>query len=143
MSLTVKCIFTAFLLNSILQIDCRSSRNLHYKRELDNDQKDETRQLFTELINGLKEDDRQIVYTIVQLTAIVESRSCIKDEDERKNGGGEFYNGYKDLYPMVQVQYRQLLEKLGTKDKAILKKMIETTKATVLERCQLLFDDNE
>ncbi|CAF1300280.1 unnamed protein product, partial [Rotaria sp. Silwood1] len=77
---------------------------------------DQTYNELEQLISHLTEDDRQLVYTIIQLTALVESRSCIKDEEARNNFGNDLFNSYAKQYGMFRVEYYKLLDKIDKAD---------------------------
>jgi hypothetical protein len=97
--------------------------------------------LFMTFLNRLEEEQRQSVYTIIQLTALIESRSCIKDKtNKRKNVDDEYYNTFVVIYPAIQYQYRQFLKQFNKADQAMLNKIVDRTKATALKRCKLLFN---
>ncbi|CAF3036671.1 unnamed protein product [Rotaria sp. Silwood2] len=111
------------------------------ERQIDDDDYDQIYKEFQELLSHLKEDDQQSVYTIIQMTGLIESHSCIKDEETRKNLGGVIYNTYVELYPTIQVQYDELLDKIDKVDQVLLKKLVDRTKTTALETCKMRFSD--
>ncbi|CAF3325335.1 unnamed protein product [Rotaria socialis] len=111
------------------------------KRQINDEDHEKAYNEFLELLSHLKKDDRQTVYTIIQITALVEARSCIKDEETRNNFGGNIYNTYAELYPKFKDEYLQLLDRIDKADQVILKRMVDRTKAAALETCKILFDD--
>ncbi|CAF3629155.1 unnamed protein product [Rotaria sp. Silwood1] len=143
---------TLLFLNSIPQIDGFVAVPLvHYgrnyddiipqERQIEDEDFEEVHKTLTELISRLKEDDQQTIFNIVQLTAIIETVSCLRDEEIRKNFAGSLYNDAIDMYPMYKDHYHKLLEKLNNADQVILNKIIDRTKMTALKRCQLLNGD--
>ncbi|CAF3992849.1 unnamed protein product [Rotaria sordida] len=137
------------LLNSILQIDGFIAVSLsHYgqnyddiiasERQVENEDFDEVYKVLTELISRLEEDDQQTILNIIQLTATIETGSCIQDEEIRKSFVGDLYDYVVEVYPMYKDKYHQLLEKLDSVDQVNLKKIVDRAKTVALERCQSL-----
>jgi hypothetical protein len=143
---------TLLILNSILQIDSiRGYRVFHRGRSYDDndliaserravEDNDNDQKLFTKLLNRLKEEDRQNIQWMIQLTALVEGRSCIEDEEKRTKVGGDYYNTFADMYPSIKYQYQQFLKELNEADQALLQKMVDKTKTTASETCKSLYN---
>jgi hypothetical protein len=122
MRLIIKLTFAALLLlNSMPQIVgrrafriVRKGRNFNdlivSERRAEDKENDEDKKLFTDFLLGLKDDIRQDVYTIIQLTALIETYSCIQDKAKRKKVGGMYYNEYSRMYPAIQHRYKQFSE---------------------------------
>ncbi|CAF5217968.1 unnamed protein product, partial [Rotaria magnacalcarata] len=89
------------------------------KRHIEDEDHEKVYNEFLELLSHLKEGDRQIVYTIIQIIALVEARSCIKDGETRNTLGGNIYNTYAELYPKFKDEYHQLLDKIDRADQMI------------------------